>query len=235
MSFWIQFILALAAAFLCGSIPVGMWVARRRGVDIRKVGSGNIGFTNVWRGVGRKEGLVTLACDIAKGAQPVWLLPLWMGMSAAIGAPPMAFSTCALFFGLAAILGHCFTPFAGFKGGKGVATSLGVFLVLAPWPTLITFGIFAAIVAATRWISLGSVAGAAALPALTAAFHGIRAPVFWIAAAIGLLVIVRHRENIKRLLAGAERRFSWSAGGAASASGAEDAGAQTQSTPPESK
>lgn len=192
--------------FFFGALPAGLWVARFRGIDIRKVGSGNIGFTNVWRCVGRKEGGLVLVADILKGALPTALLPLWLPE----GDGLLRLDVAALLIGVAAILGHCFTPFAGFRGGKGVATSLGVFLVLAWLPLLITLALWIAIVAATRYISLGSVCAAVALPVLIAFLQSPRIPLFWAAAMIGLLVLVKHRSNMVRLVKGQESRFSLS-------------------------
>lgn len=199
---------AIAGSFLAGALPFGYWIGRARGVDVRSAGSGNIGFTNVWRCVGRREGAITLLLDILKGALPTLLLPrLWGAEGAA--APPLSPDFLALACGLAAILGHCYTPFAGFRGGKGVATSLGVFLVLAPGPVLITLALFVIVVALSGYISLGSVISSVALAALIGAFQGVRAPLFWLSAALGAFVIWRHRENMTRLRAGTERKFTF--------------------------
>jgi len=197
-------ILCLLISFLAGSLPFGLWIARVRGIDLRTVGSGNIGFTNVWRSVGRVEGALTLVADVLKGALPTALLPGLLPDAGAAVVP----STAAILFGLAAILGHCFSPFLRFKGGKGVATSLGVFLVLAPVAIGVCVILFVAIVAATRYISLGSITCAVVLPAIIGIRQGL-GPLFWIAAAIGAMVIVLHRTNIQRLLTGNERRFSF--------------------------
>jgi glycerol-3-phosphate acyltransferase PlsY len=196
-------IASLAAAFLAGSIPFGLWIARMRGIDLKTVGSGNIGFTNVWRSTGKLEGILTLAGDVGKGALPTALLPLLLVQNAGGGVDP---STAALLYGMAAVAGHCFSPFAGFRGGKGVATSLGVFLVLAPVAIGICVLAFVLLVGLTRYISLGSITCAVLLPTVIGWRQGI-GPLFWVAVAIGLLVIVRHRENIVRLLAGSERKF----------------------------
>lgn len=197
-------VLYLFVAFLSGSLPFGLWIARARGIDLKRVGSGNIGFTNVWRSVGRTEGILTLLGDVLKGALPTAILP---GFLPQMGVP-IAGSTAAVLFGLAAILGHCFSPFVRFRGGKGVATSLGVFLVLAPEAVGICVVVFVGIVAATRYISLGSVTCAVLLPTLVGVFKGV-GPLFWVTVAIGAMVIFLHRGNIQRLAAGTERRFGF--------------------------
>lgn len=196
--------LLLAAAFVLGSVPTGLWIARLRGVDLKKVGSGNIGFTNVWRAVGKGYAVVTLLGDVGKGAAAAGALPLVFS-NAAVALPG---GEAGLLLGVMAVLGHCFTPFARFRGGKGVATSLGVFLVLAPIPTLLTFLTFLVIVSATRYISLGSLLSAVVLPALIGFTQGF-VPLFGVAALVGVLVIVRHWGNLRRLLAGTENRFQW--------------------------
>lgn len=197
-----MFILFLLIAFLSGSLPFGLWIGRARGVDVKKVGSGNIGFTNVWRSVGRVEGVLTLIGDVAKGALPTAILWRFLPETGGLVAP----ATAQVFFGLMAILGHCFSPFVNFKGGKGVATSLGVFLVLAPVAVGICVVVFVALVAVTRYISLGSIVCAILLPTLIGVQKGW-VPVFWVSAAIGLMVVFLHRGNIGRLMAGTERKF----------------------------
>jgi glycerol-3-phosphate acyltransferase PlsY len=197
----------LVAAFVLGSIPTGLWISRLRGVDLKKVGSGNIGFTNVWRAVGKPYAVITLLGDVAKGAGAAGLLPS-VFPNAAAAVPG---GEAGLLLGGVSVLGHCFTPFAQFRGGKGVATSLGVFLVLAPIPTLLTFLTFLVIVSATRYISLGSLLGAVVLPALIGFTRGF-GPLFGVAALVGVLVIARHWGNLRRLLAGTESRFQWNPG-----------------------
>lgn len=197
-------LLLLVAAFVLGSIPTGLWIARLRGVDLKKVGSGNIGFTNVWRAVGKLYAVITLLGDVAKGAVAAGLLPsIFPNAAAAVPG-----GEAGLLLGVVSVLGHCFTPFARFRGGKGVATSLGVFLVLAPIPTLLTFLAFVVIVSATRYISLGSLLGAVVLPALIGFTQGL-GPLFGVAALVGVLVIARHWGNLRRLIAGTENRFQW--------------------------
>jgi len=190
----------VAAGYLLGSIPFGFLLARRvAGVDVRRTGSGNIGATNVSRAAGRKIGALTLVLDAAKGAVPA------AAAAAALGAPgspgPWAAAT-----GLAAFLGHVFPVWLRFRGGKGVATAFGVFLALSPPAALVALAAFAGTYRATRIVSAGSLAGAAA-GTLTVAFleHG-DSPTTRTALAILVLVVVRHRTNIARLLRGEERR-----------------------------
>lgn len=188
--------LSVLLGFLLGSIPSGFLVGRARGVDIREHGSGNIGSTNVLRTLGKGPGYFVFACDALKGIAAV-LLTRWLVPGddlTAIGAA------------VACVLGHNFTPWLGFKGGKGVATSLGVLIALVPVASAIVFGLWALLFLLTRYVSLASVLAAAALPAVVWWIRGTGA-IFWFALAIGLLAIVRHKENIRRLFAGTESRF----------------------------
>jgi len=198
-------------SYLCGALPWGLWLGRLfRGVDVRSMGSGNLGATNVYRSLGPGIGLATLALDIAKGALPVALLP---GSALAVGFPGGA-AWCPLVCGLAAVLGHVFTVFAGFQGGKGVATTAGVLLALSPVAFAVFAVLFVGTVALTRWISLGSMLGSVGF-AVTLALRapaGLRSPAAWFGIAIALLVILRHRDNVGRLLRGEERRFEWRGG-----------------------
>lgn len=191
-------LLLLFLAYLLGAIPTGLLLGLLvKGIDVRERGSGNIGSTNVWRVLGWKLGVATLVLDAAKALVAVLALPL-----VAMGALP-AFAVLA---GAAVLLGNFFNIFLGGKGGKGAATSLGVFLGLAPLPMLITFAVFLVLVASLRIVSLGSVTGAVLMPVLVAVFHGFGA-LFVLVLIISLLVIVKHRTNIQRLLAGTEPRI----------------------------
>src|SRR2546422_8234904 len=147
--------LAVVSAYLCGSIPTGVLVARRLGVEVRKVGSGNIGATNVARSAGKKAGLLTLLGDAAKG-----LLPVLLVRFLDLGETTLAATA------VAALLGHLFSPFLGFSGGKGVATGLGVFLGLAPYAILFALFLFLATFALSRIVSLSSLVATAATPLL---------------------------------------------------------------------
>jgi len=151
---------ALGLGYLSGSLPWGLWLGRAmRGVDVRTLGSKNLGATNVYRSLGPAVGVPVLLLDIAKGALPTWLVP---GM-AACAAFPGGLEWCRLAVAAAAVLGHMFTVFAGFRGGKGVATSAGVLLALSPVAFAATLLVFVATVAITRYISLGSMLGAVTL------------------------------------------------------------------------
>lgn len=196
MSFDPLFFLAIGLSYLLGCVPTGLWLGQSlRGVDIREHGSRNIGATNTLRVLGKQLGAAALAGDVLKGVVAV----LAFGRLASAEHLPLA---C----GAAAIAGHVFSVFVRFKGGKGVATSAGVFLALAPVPTLITAGVFLAVALTTRMVSAASITGAAVLAVLVWVFpHTL--PLRVIAAALALLVIVRHRANIQRILAGNENRF----------------------------
>jgi acyl phosphate:glycerol-3-phosphate acyltransferase len=185
--------LLVALGYVLGSIPTGLLVARwQRGVDIRRHGSGNIGMTNVLRAVGKGAAALTLVGDLAKGLLPVLLARAWLTSPWAIGL-----------VALAAVIGHLFPVFAGFHGGKGVATTLGASLPLLPGPLLIAFLVFVTCVALRRQVSLGSLAAAAALPIAAFAWGSPAAYVLY-ALVAATLIWYRHRENIQRLLAGTE-------------------------------
>ena len=187
----------VGAAYLLGSISFAVLVVRlSTGKDIRTEGSGNAGATNVLRAHGKRLGLAVAALDIAKGAAGVLLVR-------AVTADPR-YAAAAAF---AAILGHVFPVFHGFRGGKGVATAVGAFLVLAPWPTLVCVAIFVAVVALTRYVSLGSVVAMALLPPIAGVlFHAPR-PVVMAAAGAAFLIVWKHRENVRRLARGEERKL----------------------------
>lgn len=202
---------AVAIGYLCGSLPWGLWLGRAlRGVDVRTLGSGNLGATNVYRALGPGIGVATLLLDVAKGVLPTWLVPL-----GPLGAGfPGGAEWCRLAVGLACVLGHVFTVFARFRGGKGVATTVGVLLAVSPPASAAFLAVFVAAVALTRYISLGSVLGAVAFAlALGVAAPGAwRSPTFGFGVLVALLVIARHRGNLARLARGEERRFSFRGG-----------------------
>jgi len=181
----------LICAYLLGSVPTGLLLARSMGVNIRETGSGNIGATNVYRTMGRKVGILTLIGDCLKGLIPVSLAlpPVWI---AAIG--------------LAAFLGHVYTVFLGFKGGKGVATALGVFLGTSWLAVLFGVVIFAVVLYKWRYVSLASITAAALIPVLVWLVQG-GPELIVMSLAIAALVIFRHHENIARLRAGTESKF----------------------------
>ena len=191
-------VLLTLAAYLIGGMPFGYWFVRlTSGEDIRRMGSGNIGATNVHRTRGKKAGLAVLALDILKGYLAVFLA---MKLS---GSNPVV-TGCATF---AVMLGHCYPVFLRFKGGMAVACYVGAFLCLAPAVVLGMAVVFAAVVATTKYISLASIISAAVFPAALLFVHP--APAVLLACiASSLLVIMRHRANIDRLRAGQENMFS---------------------------
>ncbi len=202
----VAFVWIALAAYLLGSIPVGYVLVRIfRRQDIRTLGSGNIGATNVLRSEGKGLGAATFLLDVVKGAAAVLL-------ASAIAAPVLPTvpqrnveALAALF----AVLGHMFPVWLKFRGGKGVATGFGVFLVAAPLAALASITLFAIVFAITRYVSLGSILGAASFPVF--AYFMVRGdkPAFFVAvqAIVALLIIVKHHPNIRRLLSGNEHRF----------------------------
>jgi glycerol-3-phosphate acyltransferase PlsY len=237
-----QFWLCPLLAFLIGSIPFGLLIARAKGIDIRAHGSGNIGATNVLRVVGRNHGILCLLLDLLKGFIPVVIalnlihidgkaitVPLpflqqWMATIPRDHALPAQLAHVGT--ALAAILGHNFSPWLGFKGGKGIATSGGVLLALMPAAVLILILVWTAVFLTSRYVSVASIAAAAALPVLThlgARFHRLdeadpasptlwqagawNKPLFFFTLTVAVLAIWRHRDNLRRLAQGTESRF----------------------------
>lgn len=189
--------LLVVFAYLLGSIPVGVILGKLKGVDPRKTGSGNIGATNVMRAAGKKLGVVTLILDAAKGFLPVVLATV-LGVHVYVIA----------LVGLAAFLGHVFPIFLRFKGGKGVATALGVYLAVSPVTILGAFVVFVIVAAIWRYVSLASMIGAMAVPI---GLYLIGAPGAFVimAVLITLVVILRHKDNITRLAKGTESKLSF--------------------------
>lgn len=187
----------VVVGYLLGSISFAVLVVRAvRGTDIRTVGSGNAGATNVLRAHGKKLALLVALLDVGKGAAAVALMRL-------VTADPF----WAAAGGVAAVLGHVFPIFYGFRGGKGVATAIGAFLVLAPVPLLCSLAVFVVVVALTRYVSLGSVISMVLLPPVAGLlFHAPR-PVVRAAAVVALLVVLKHLGNLKRLARGEERKI----------------------------
>ena len=191
-------------AFLLGSIPTGYIVALARGVDIRQHGSGNIGATNVLRTLGKPLGVFVFFTDAVKGFAAVWIAQhlgdagtsAWLGIAAAV----------------AVIAGHNYTPWLGFRGGKGIATSAGVLLALTPWTVPVIVAVWFIFFKATRYVSVASIAASVAVPLSVAGlwWTGVagNAPLLGFAIVISALAIWRHRSNIRRLREGTETRFT---------------------------
>ncbi|TMQ59098.1 MAG: glycerol-3-phosphate 1-O-acyltransferase PlsY [Candidatus Eisenbacteria bacterium] len=192
--------------FLLGGLPSGLWIGRARGVDLRTAGSRNVGATNAYRVLGARWGILVFALDAAKGFLAA-LIPVLLVRAAGGDASPDTLLVAKIAGGMAAIVGHVFSPWLGFRGGRGVAASLGVFLAIAPTPTLLALGLWILLVLLTRRVSVGSIGAALAYPFLVLLLlrgdpHRVLLSV--IAAVVALLVIVRHKANIERLLSGTE-------------------------------
>ena len=189
--------LAIGIAYLIGSVPTGLWLGLAvHGVDIRQHGSKNIGATNTLRTLGVKSGIAALIVDIGKGYAAVSIATLFSSW-------PHAPLAC----GVVAILGHSFSLFLRLRGGKGVATTAGVFLALAPAPTLIAVAVFLAVTALTRLVSAGSLSGAIVLATAIFFFPQSLPPVRIAMLVMAALIIVKHRTNIVRILRGTEGRL----------------------------
>jgi glycerol-3-phosphate acyltransferase PlsY len=207
------YIIVAAIAYLLGSIPFGYVLVRLfTGADVRAQGSGNIGATNVARTGKKGLAIATLVLDAVKGVVAVWVafeVPYWLGVNHDrwMGFPPnYTLASCAALF---AILGHMYPVWLKFKGGKGVATGLGVFLALEPKAVLIVLVLFLIIVAITRYVSLGSIVAAALFPIAFYVMHPQHGTPLILAmiSAVSALIVWKHRENIRRLIAGNENKF----------------------------
>ncbi len=220
-------------AFLLGSIPFGLFIARAKGIDIRQHGSGNIGATNVLRVVGKKHGITCLILDALKGFIPVVIAINLVQIEGRVVQIPVAFldawvlklpaaeavqaQVLHIVTALLAILGHNYSPWVGFKGGKGIATSAGVLLALMPFGVMLLIVIWLLLFFTTRYVSVASIGAAAALPLITlygSWSHGRiqdgtwNKPLFVFSVIIAALAIWKHRANIKRLMNGTESRFT---------------------------
>lgn len=187
----------LLAAYFTGAIPTSYIVGRMRGIDLREHGSGNLGATNAYRVLGWRAAAPVVVVDILKGSIPTYFFPRWDHSDIAL---------LGLAYGAAAIVGHVFSAYVRFKGGKGVATSAGVLLALAPAAVLIGIVVWGILVFLTGYVSLASITVAALLPLIILAQQGA-SPIFWLSAALAAFVIFAHRANIKRLRRGEEHSF----------------------------
>lgn len=187
-------------SYLIGSIPFGILLSRSRNIDIREHGSGNIGATNVSRLLGKKLGLLTLLLDTAKGFLPMLVVDVLLDQTDSTRHVLIAFC------GIAAVIGHMFPIFLYFRGGKGVATGLGVFFYLAPKALLVCLPVFIAVTVVSGFVSLGSLLGSAAiLPGLY--LFGEPFWKFWPAGFVVLMIWIKHHQNVDRLLKGTEKSF----------------------------
>lgn len=203
----LSYAIAVVLGYLLGSIPTGYLVARAKGVDIRKLGSGNIGATNVFRVLGKAAGIFVLTVDALKG----WAAARGLSLLVADhllppDAPGSAREWLAIIAGIAAILGHNYTCWLQFKGGKGIATSAGVLVALVPWAALVSVGVWIVVFALGRYVSLASIVAAAGLPLAVWLTNGTPT-LIGITLCLGALAIYRHKGNIQRLLNGTENRF----------------------------
>jgi acyl phosphate:glycerol-3-phosphate acyltransferase len=204
---WMIYIVIAAIAYLLGSIPFGLILIRiARGEDVRLSGSGNIGATNVARSGGAKLGMATLLLDALKG-----YLAVVIAIAVSLRSPDLDLGLAAAIAALCAILGHVFPLWLRFQGGKGVATAVGAFLGLAPRAVLVVFAVFLIIVVISRYVSLGSIVGSAIFPVLAYFLYRGRSSPAGLAVMLGasLLIIVKHKANIRRLLNGTENRLQF--------------------------
>ncbi|OGW46817.1 MAG: acyl-phosphate glycerol 3-phosphate acyltransferase [Nitrospirae bacterium RBG_13_41_22] len=187
-------VVLLVISFILGSIPFGIIIAKAKGVDLKKVGSGNVGATNVLRSLGKWPAILTLLGDVLKGTAAV-------AIGRYLGVGPVYEGLA----GISAILGHNFSLFLGFRGGKGVATSLGVLSIFSPQTALVTFIIWLVVVIFTKYSSLGAIVSFGLLPINILLFNGKER--LLAAVLITILIVIRHRENIQRLMNGTERKI----------------------------
>ncbi len=212
------------AAYLLGSIPTGFLVAKAKGVDIRKTGSGNIGATNAMRVLGKPAGIFVLLMDAAKGVLAVVILPSFICdfiIPHVCGIKLYHYGTLwslydesyetvlrfEIIAGIFAVLGHNYTCWLKFKGGKGIATTAGVYLALAPWALLVALVVFILAILITKYVSVGSIAAAIALPVTVWIMTPQNIFLGIVTTALGALAIYKHKSNIQRLLAGTENRL----------------------------
>ncbi len=197
MTPFVYSVIGVLLSYIVGSIPTGLWLGLKlRNVDIRQHGSQNIGATNTMRVLGKKLGAIALLCDMLKGLIPVLI--------ATVLSP---WPHLPLLCGLAAVLGHSFSLFLQFKGGKGVATSTGIFLGLAPVPTLIAAGVFAGVLAVSRMVSAASMSAVLGLSIAMLACPDTDLPLRILTITLSILILIKHRTNIQRILHGNENKL----------------------------
>jgi len=202
-------LLTLLAAYLLGSIPSGYLAGRARGIDIRAQGSGNIGATNVTRILGKRIGILVLVTDAAKGWVSVYFIPRLVWWLFVIPEGSLLAEWLSITAGIGAVLGHNYTCWLNFKGGKGIATSAGVMLGLVPFALVIVLAVFLVVLVTTRFVSLASISASVTLPFATW-LTGQKAALIAVTAGLGILAVFKHRTNIKRLLNRTEPRFGGS-------------------------
>jgi glycerol-3-phosphate acyltransferase PlsY len=215
----LAYIIVAVAAYLLGSIPTGFLVAKAKGIDIRSVGSGNIGATNAMRVLGKPAGIFVLLMDVLKGWLSVYLgaIIYQIIFQHFMSGPDIngfyslpqtqEIRKFALIAGIFAVLGHNYTCWLKFKGGKGIATTAGVFLALAPWALLVALIVFILAILLTRYVSVGSIAVAIALPVTVWIMSPQNLFLCIVTTALGALAIYKHKSNIQRLMAGTENRL----------------------------
>ncbi len=204
---YLSYFAAAIGAYFLGSIPTGYLVARVKGIDIRAVGSGNIGATNVFRILGKPAGVFVLAVDALKGFLACALMPILAFALFAQPANPgvVSIEHLSIVAGIFGVLGHNYTCWLKFKGGKGIATSAGVLVALVPWALLIIFAVWVAVFALTRYVSLASISAAFTLPFAVWLTHGSLTMIA-ITVSMSALAIYKHRGNVQRLMNGTEPR-----------------------------
>jgi glycerol-3-phosphate acyltransferase PlsY len=204
----VSFVVVAIGAYLLGSIPTGFLAGKAKGVDIRALGSGNIGATNVLRFLGKPAGILVLLIDALKGYLSCAILVPVVILCFALDAPAggRLRESLAVVGGVASILGHNYTCWLRFKGGKGIATSAGVLIGLVPWALLIILAVWLVVFALTRYVSLASVSAAVCLPLAVWLTRG-SAVMIGISAFLGAMAVFKHRGNLQRLIAGTEHRF----------------------------
>lgn len=203
------FVFLLLASYFIGAIPFGVLVARAKGVDIMKAGSGNIGATNVGRVLGKGPGLAVWGLDVLKSLAPTLVARALLPRGVGPLDPEMAW----FLVGFAAIVGHCASPFLGFKGGKGISTALGAIVGTAPLVAVLCFALFAVVLATTRYMAIASVVGVSSVVVFSLLLH-VSPQLLPVFVLLALFVAYRHRTNFRRLRAGTEPRFSFKKAGA---------------------